>query len=143
MKTFQFLVAVPILLAAAACHRQAGNASAADPSAPAADSLAAGHGETWAAHDAQAMTSIDVATGDLSGFAGYAGGRAFAPPALQASAASGASAAAPAMPTAVIDGSVAETDEGVSQQAGGVPSSAIPGPAAASNPTGSRAQPAQ
>jgi hypothetical protein len=75
LKNVQLTAAMLALLVAAACHRQAGNTATA--TAPGQASLQDDGGSS---HDPHAMTAIDVATGDIAGFAQYAGGRTYAPP---------------------------------------------------------------
>ncbi len=65
---------IVLLLAVTACGRQPGDA--ADGSSPV---TTADNGRPSVAHDPRSMTAIDVATGDLSGLASYAGGRELAP----------------------------------------------------------------
>ena len=114
LKRISLVFAVPVLLAAAACHRQPGNASAAAPIQDATP-----EDQDRASHDPHAMTAIDAATGDLAGFANYAGGREDAPQASHASAAA-ATAALPSVPLA----SVASGDEQVGEQSSAVPAAA-------------------
>ena len=76
MKSTKLTVALLIMLAGVACHRQPGNA---DANAPV--QVGATRDDSGSPHDPHAMTAIDVATGDLAGFATYAGGRTYAPPA--------------------------------------------------------------
>jgi hypothetical protein len=63
------------------------------------------------------MTAIDVATGDLAGFATYAGGRTYAPPPSHTAGVPAATAALPSLPVA----SVAAADEAVGEQSSAVP----------------------
>ena len=108
MKTTQLAFAALILLAAAGCHRRPGTGSA-------ANALAQGGAteeESGSPHDPHAMTAIDVATGDLSGFATYAGGRAYAPPAGHTAGVPVATTALPTLPLA----SVATGDDQVGEQ---------------------------
>jgi hypothetical protein len=132
LKKVELSLVLLILLAAAACHRQPGNASAAN--APTQDAT---QNEGDSRHDPHAMTTIDVATGDLSGFANYAGGRAWAPAISHAGTAPAATAALPVA-------SVASGDEPVADQSSALPTLAPPPPPASSaqSSSGSAAGPA-
>jgi hypothetical protein len=92
--------AILILLAAMACNRQPGRSAAGDGTAgePAiiSDGLSAS-----VAHDPRAMTSIDVATGDLAALANYGAGRAMVSHADRAGAAVGQPAVATLDPVVV------------------------------------------
>jgi hypothetical protein len=123
LKSTQLAFAVLILLAAAGCHRQAGNASAANALADGG----ATQENSGPPHDPHAMTAIDVATGDLAGFASYAGGRTYAPPASHTAGVPVATTTLPTLPLA----SVAAGDDQVGEQP-----SAVPGPAPWGVPAG-------
>jgi hypothetical protein len=114
VKTIRLPLIVTVLLAAAACSRGPATSVA---TAPGQALATQGDGEATAPHDPHAMTSIDAATGDLSGFANYAGGRAFAPPASHAGAAVAPTAALPTVPLDSATASVASADEQVGVQA--------------------------
>ncbi len=111
MKIARAPIAILILLVAAACGRQSANSSQA--AAPSDDStvIIEGYGRPSVPHDPRAMTAIDVATGDLSGLADYAGGRAV-PPQVDRP---GQSAVA-ILPAQAADGSVAAAQDGATQQ---------------------------
>jgi hypothetical protein len=100
-----------LLLAATACGKPgaAGGNGADDDAVITADG-----GRPSVEHDPRAMTAIDVATGDLSGFAHYAGGRAWAPQPNRA-----ASSGEPAVPAQ-------ETTNAVAAVPGDAGPSAIP-----------------
>jgi hypothetical protein len=119
----QLAFAALILLAASGCHRQSGNASAANALAQGSATQA----DSGSPHDPHAMTAIDVATGDLAGFATYAGGRTYAPPAGHTAGVPVATTTLPTLPLA----SVAAGDEPVSEQP-----SAVPAPAPSGAPAG-------
>jgi hypothetical protein len=104
--------AILILLAAAACSRQPGKSSPGDGLSEDSTVISDGYGRPSVSHDPRAMTSIDVATGDLSGFADYAGGRAIPPPADRAAPSQQAVAALPAQ---VVEGAVAAAQDGVGE----------------------------
>ena len=71
-------------LLAAGCHRQAGQEATTPQNGQSA--MLPDSGDQAGSHDPHAMTAIDVATGDLSGWDDYAGGRAV-PPAPRSAAA--------------------------------------------------------
>jgi hypothetical protein len=108
-----------LLLAVAACGRQHGNGAGAGAAPDDATVISEGYGRSTVDHDPRAMTTIDVATGDLSGLATYAAGRMVAPPAYRAASAGTTTLAMPLAQE--VGGSVAAAQNGAD---------ALPSPAA-------------
>ena len=117
MKIIRVTFAVLALLAATACNRSG-------QSVPPADSAAGGalasteDLDHQPAHDPHAMTAIDVATGDLSGWASYAGDQAIPLAVGRTYPAYGQPAAATEPASDPLEGSVAATDEKVDERTG-------------------------
>lgn len=106
------------LFAAAACHRSPHNLSATgEPLDVSSDT-----GVRESTHDPASMTAIDVATGDVAGYASYAGDRAVPVVASHY----GQQPEATNQTSDVLEDSVADADEAVGEQTTGGSSSATP-----------------
>ena len=110
MKSVGVPFVILVLLATVACGRQA-SGSAADGSDD-STVMSEGDGRPSVPHDPRAMTAIDVATGDLSGLANYAGGRVLAPPAYRAATSGQAVSSAQQA-----EGAIAAAQDGIGPQA--------------------------
>jgi hypothetical protein len=102
-----------IALIVAGCHRQGSQASSALQNGEA--TIVTDTGGQTSTHDPHAMTSIDVATGDLAGWEDYAGGRAVPPAPKSATAAQPAAASPEGSVAASDDAAPAGSDSGVSE----------------------------